>query len=116
MPTDHTDSGLEPSTDVDGILQLHRHRVRTNANISQGCFLGTQGDREPGPSISKCTLFYFSQHGHQGIRIFTTLMYLHARKSESSQLGQVTTRSGNGLPDNLQPQIIPASWETERPR
>lgn len=44
MPTDRTDSRLEPSTDVDGILQLYRHyRVRTNANISQGCFLGMQG-------------------------------------------------------------------------
>lgn len=44
MPTDRTDSRLEPSTDVDGILQLYRrHRVRTNANISQGRFLGMQG-------------------------------------------------------------------------
>lgn len=44
MPTDRTDSRLEPSTDVDGILQLYRrYRVRTNANINQDCFLGMQG-------------------------------------------------------------------------
>jgi hypothetical protein len=44
VPTDRTDSRLEPSTDVDGILQLYRrYRVCTNANINQDCFLGMQG-------------------------------------------------------------------------
>lgn len=58
MPTDRTDSRLEPSTDVDGILQLYRrYRVRTNVNINQGRFLGMQGTENLVSLSVKCTLF-----------------------------------------------------------
>lgn len=64
MPTDDTDSRLGPSTDVDG---FRSYRVRTNANINQGCFLGMQGTENPvhpsanaTPSISPQTVIEIS--------------------------------------------------------
>lgn len=106
-PTDDTDSRLGPSTDVDGILQLHRrYGVRTNANINQGCFLGMQGTENLVHLSANAPSSISPRRSSRGLHPYN-LMYFTSYSTEEARMRYFQPR--NGPLDNLQPQIDPAS-------